>query len=87
MSGNEIENVAAIACRTIRPQTRLLAVQHHLEAVARAAEDVANQKLAPTLLSRREHRGENRFQACDQFGANLVPLAVVDVAPARFSRW
>jgi hypothetical protein len=81
VGGNQGKDVTAITRGTIRPETSLLAFEYHLEAVAWAAQDVPDQKLAPTLLSRRKHCGQDRFHACDQFSANFVPLAVIDVAP------
>ena len=81
MSGNEIENVAAIACRTIRPQTRLLAVQHHLEAVARAAQHITDQELAPALLAGREQCEQHRGKAREQVGTQCFTFAVTKAMP------
>jgi len=53
------KDVTAIARGTIRPETSLVAFEYHLKAVARAAQDVPDQKLATTLLSCRKHRGQD----------------------------
>ena len=73
---DQIEDVAAVAGRAIRPESGLVAGQHHLEAVAGTAQHVADEKLALALLARREHRGQHRLQPCDQFRANFVAFSI-----------
>ena len=74
IGSNEIEDVTAIACRAIGPQARLLAVEHHLEAVARAAQHIADQELAPALLASREQGEEHGLQSRQQVGAHSIAL-------------
>ncbi|NJZ81031.1 hypothetical protein GO282_05013 [Ralstonia solanacearum] len=73
---DQIEDVAAVAGRAIRPQARLLAVEHHLQAVAGAAEDVADHERAAPLLAGREQHAQHELQAGEQRRADLVALGV-----------
>ncbi len=75
--GNEVEDVAAVAGRAVRPQARLVAVEHHLQAVAGAAQDVADHERAASLLAGREQHAQHEFQAGEQRRADLVALGVL----------
>ncbi|WP_161970961.1 hypothetical protein [Aerosticca soli] len=46
MSADQVEHIAAVAGGTVGPEPRLVAVEHDLQAVARAAEHVADDELA-----------------------------------------
>ena len=70
------KDVAASAGGSIRPQPRLVAIENYLEAVAGAAQYVADQELATALLACRKHSLQNRFQASDQICTNGFSLLV-----------
>ena len=73
---NQVKDVTAIARGAIGPQTGLLAIEHHLQAVAGAAHTIAHQKVAATLLSSREHGGKDRLHATQQGGTDFVTLCL-----------
>ena len=74
IGSNQIEDVPAITCRAISPQASLIAIEHHLEAVPRAAQHIADQELAPALLACGEQVEEHRLQSRQQVGAHGIAL-------------
>ena len=76
LPGNQVEDVTAVARRPIGPQPRLVARQHHLEAVARTAQHIPDEELAFAHLAGRIERGQNTLQPADQIGPYRIAFAV-----------
>ncbi len=75
MRSDQREDVAAVTRGAIRPQPRLVAIEHDLEAVARTAQHIADQEFAASrFLPAGNSRGQHRLQPREQFGADRFAL-------------
>ena len=69
---DQTKNVTAITSGAIGPQSRLLCVEHHLQAVAGAAQHIAHKEFATTLLACGKQCAEHRLQSVDQRRTQLL---------------
>src|ERR1017187_5150745 len=76
MSGNQVKDVTAFAGGPIGPEPGLIANEHGLEAVARTAQYVPNEKLAFAHLAGRIEREQNTLQPADQICPQSVTFSV-----------
>src|SRR5690606_19847086 len=65
----------------------LLAIEHHLEAVAGTAQHVADQELATALLARREQGGQNGLKTREQFSTQFFALDITQGAADGVGQW
>ena len=70
----------------IGPQSRLLTIEHHLEAIAGAAQHIADQEFAPAFLACREQGEQHRFQPCEKFRSQFLTFGIADDARGVFRR-
>ncbi len=68
------EHIPAVARGAVRPQARLLPVEHDFQAVARVALDVADHEGVPPLLAGRKQDGQHRVQPVEQQAPDALPL-------------
>ena len=85
VTANEREDIATGIVGTIGPQSCLLAIEHHLEAVAGTTQHIADQERAPALLACREQGEQHRFQPCEKFRAQFLAFGIADDARGVFS--
>ena len=76
MPGNQVKDVAAVTRGAIRPEARLVAIKHNLEAIARTAQHVADEKLAFAHLASRIEREQNTLQPADQICTQCISFGV-----------
>src|SRR5690606_39005919 len=85
--GNQCIDVATVAGGAICPQSSLLAIEHHLEAVAGTTQHVADQELATALLARREQGDQNGFKTREQFGTQFFAFGIAEGAAGGVGLW
>jgi hypothetical protein len=76
VGGEQSEDVTAFTRGVVVPQASRFALERDLEAVARAAQHIADQVLLAPLLASRQQRHQHRFQSGQQISPDGIALLV-----------
>ena len=74
VTADQVEDVATGVIGAVGPQTGFLSSEHDLQAVARAAEDVTDQKLAALDLAGGKQAEQDRFEPPQKRSPNVVAV-------------
>ena len=74
VAADQVEDVAAGIIGTVGPQTGFVASEHNLQAIAWAADDVADQELAALDLAGREQAEQDRFEPSQKRRPDVVAV-------------